>query len=1117
MSPEQARGDGTRVDGRADLFSLGAVLYECLTGKPAFEGRHLMTLLARLLFEEVPRVREARPDVPRALDDLIAELLAKEPDDRPPNAAAVARALEAMIDVRASLHPPSPETPPSLGLGERRLLSIVAVLPRGKDGGPDPEATQLSRERLAELEDAVSPLGAEVDALANGALFVTLMGSGNATDLAARAARAALALRPLLPAATMALVTGLGESTGHLPVGAIAEQAVELLQAARGHADDAGLPIDETTATLLDARFDVEHGPSGHLLRGERDAAPRPRTLLGRPSPFVGRERELRMIEEMLSASIEESAARAVIVLGAAGVGKSRLLRELFERLRVSRPEVFIEVGRGDSIARGSAFSVLASALRGTAQITAGEPPSVQREKLVEALGKNLSPEARPRVLPFLGEMVGVPLVVEKDERPRLRAARQSAALMAERVREAYLEFLSAEVAVRPRLLVLEDLQWGDAASIKLIDAALRDLGARPFVVLALGRPELRDRFPRLWEERDALGLRLGALPPRAAAELVRRFLGEDVPAEVVFRLVERAEGNAFYLEELVRAVVEGRDAALPETVLGMVEARLLSLDPAARRLLRAGSVFGEVFWEGGVRALLGDEGAGASADLALLEQREVLERHAESRYAGQIEYAFRHALLQEGSYAMLTERDRAVGHKLAGEWLLAAGEQDPKVLATHFGRGGDVHRALGYYVRAAEQALSAGDGDAAVALADEALSLGAKGQRAADLRAIQTDAWTWSNQYVRAHEAAQVALFLAAPGSQSHARGLGGVLSTGLLLRRLDVVGEAMQQLLAVEPEPPALPALSWAFSTAHSILLFTARIEDADAYHRRLEELAHASLDQQPMVRAWVTHVRAYRARFLERDPWAALSLDRESARAFEEAGDMRGLPSAEVHVGLSLMQLGAFEEAEALLAQAMGRTVGESVPELIGECIQVWLLLERGALEEAIQEGMRVAARADGLDEGIIGVDARLAVAEAWLEKGEAGRAAEELEKLEGAVEAVAIVGLWHAALRARVRLAEGRAAEAAEIAGAAIKRSEGIGMVHHHRHSLLLLTYAEALMAMGEEEAARAAIRRAREDVAARAARIGEEKVRGWFWGRIPHHARIAEKARAWLEV
>jgi predicted ATPase len=236
---------------------------------------------------------------------------------------------------------------------------------------------------------------------------------------------------------------------------------------------------------------------------------------------------------------------------------------------------------------------------------------------------------------------------------------------------------------------VLEDLHWSDPPTVRAVDAALAALESRPFAVIALARPEVNEIFPRLWAERGLQEIKLRALSAKASERLARQVLGDDVDRGILDRIVKLAEGNAFYLEELIRAAHERQGEALPETVVAMVQSRLSALNNEMRRLLRAASVFGEVFWDGGLARLLGEgeiRGPALADHLADLVRRELIVRRPVSRFPSEVEYAFRHALLREGAYAMLTEVDRKLGHGLAGAWL----ESVPGVSAERYGIIGD-------------------------------------------------------------------------------------------------------------------------------------------------------------------------------------------------------------------------------------------------------------------------------------------------------------------------------------------------------------------------------------------------------------------------------------------
>jgi predicted ATPase len=247
----------------------------------------------------------------------------------------------------------------------------------------------------------------------------------------------------------------------------------------------------------------------------------------------------------------------------------------------------------------------------------------------------------------------------------------------------AWIDGLARECGAAPVLLVLEDLQWGDAMSVKMLDGALRDLRDVPLMVMAFARPEVHELFPRLWSERAVEEIRLTALTRSASERLVRGLLGEAAGASEVARIVEQADGVPVCLEALARAAARAGGEKVPDAALAMVQSRIEKLDANARHVLRAASIFGHTFWEGGVRVLVGGATEIPRALADLLEASLISER-PDARFAGEREYEFRTLLAREGAYAMLTEADRSLGHTLAGEWLERMGEPDAAVISGH-------------------------------------------------------------------------------------------------------------------------------------------------------------------------------------------------------------------------------------------------------------------------------------------------------------------------------------------------------------------------------------------------------------------------------------------------
>ncbi len=557
MAPEQARGE--RVDPRADVFSLGCVLFQCLTGRRAFGGDEAMAVLAKLLFEEVPFPSEIRFGIPPELDVLVATMLCKDPKGRPENARAVVERLGALGDLGPTVAERMPMDRPSaesLTTGEKQLLSVI--LARHVWEARDAEEGSMGAEERASreaLRATVARFGGRMEALVDGSVAITLGAARPATDQAAIAARCALAVREHCPDAPVVLATGRGEISGRVPIGEAIDRAARLFAA--GDASTDAVRLDALTAGLLDARFDVEQSSSGLRLLGEREPADGARTLLGKPTACVGRDRELATLMAVYEECVSEPVPRVVLVTGEAGVGKSRLRYELNRRVEQAETPAQVWIGRGDPMRAGSPFGLLGEALRRAVGLIDGEPLADRQEKIRARLGRRFTGEDLSRNAEFIGELVGAPF--PDDDRVQLRAARENAVLMGDQIRRAWEEWLAAECAAGPLVLILEDLHWGDLPSVGFVDSALRTLKEAPFMVVALARPQVEDAFPKLWSDRAVLPLPLSPLTKKASEKLVRRALGDDVTDETMGRIVERAQGNAFYLEELVRSVAEGR------------------------------------------------------------------------------------------------------------------------------------------------------------------------------------------------------------------------------------------------------------------------------------------------------------------------------------------------------------------------------------------------------------------------------------------------------------------------------------------------------------------------------------------------------------------------------
>ena len=394
VAPEQALGAPVQ-DPRADVFALGCVLFECLTGRRAFEGVNFMAVLAKILLQEIPPLRSLRADLPESLELLVTSMMARDPARRLTDAAAVVAAIDALEGLDRASPPPvshilAPAEPTHAGRpGPPRRADHERAAHRHRGPGEPARSLDggLSPHRPCRRRGDRRPAGggagragrrAARDRASRGAPRRPRRRRDAGDDLGrgerrrSRGARVPLrdgAAQCASPSSGVVAVTGRGVVSAHVVEGGVIDRGVHALHAAPPGA----VQLDAATAEMLEERFAVDEA---HVLHGEhlrREAAP---LLLGKATPFVGRGRDLAILEAMFSGCLEDGTASAVLVMGEAGTGKSRLVHELLARIRRRGNAVEVIAGRADSLGESSPFGVLGDAIRARGRASATASPS---------------------------------------------------------------------------------------------------------------------------------------------------------------------------------------------------------------------------------------------------------------------------------------------------------------------------------------------------------------------------------------------------------------------------------------------------------------------------------------------------------------------------------------------------------------------------------------------------------------------------------------------------------------------------------------------------------------------------------------------------------------------
>src|SRR5215218_803335 len=645
-----------------------------------------------------------------------------------PREARFCMTCGAALDTQAGAPAPTPQMPGpeavSIPPEERRQVTVLFADLSGYTAFAermDPEAVKSLVDRaLMRLGQEVERYGGTVDKYIGDNVMAIFGAPVAHEDDAERAVRAGLGMQAAMGEVNEGLPDGahfalrVGVNTGEVLAGAVGDaytvvgDTVNVASRLQTAARPGSVTVGERTMRATDAA--VEYEALEPLdLKGKADRVPAweavgliaehsvRRVGPASESPLVGRTQELGTLDSLYERVVREGTSHLVTVVGEAGVGKSRLLRE-FERRVCQHPSApTVRTGRCLPYGSGIVFWALGEVLRAECGIVESDSSEEAWQKLrlyvADLMGEPGKHSDREAAL--IGRLLGVevpPELAPEDDDP-------------ERMREAFLSALRCGIEAiatrKPFVIAFEDIHWADDGLLDAIEHLAQWVRA-PLMLVCLARDELLDRRPS-WGggRRSATQLMLSPLSDDHSRALVRALLPEG--HEVVPAVAERSGGNPLFAEEMARRIAEEgtiEAAELPDTVQAVLAARLDSLEPFERRLVQQASVVGRTFPEGALAGLARTEGRDLDRALISLQEKDILARVMEGPLMGEREMAFKHVLIRDVAYGMLPKAVRSRKHFEVGAFLEErAGDRTDEVvplLADHYGRAAALGREGG-------------------------------------------------------------------------------------------------------------------------------------------------------------------------------------------------------------------------------------------------------------------------------------------------------------------------------------------------------------------------------------------------------------------------------------
>ncbi len=683
------------------------------------------------------------------------------------------------------------------------------------------------------------------------------------------------------------LLSAIGTQGEFTAMGDTVNTASRLVNSANG----GDILISHDTYQLVRGVFDVQK-QTLLMVKGKTEPLQtyviqrvRPRTFrIGRrgvegvTTRMVGRETEFQTIQSALEQCAINSHVTVVIVKGEAGLGKSRLIYEFEAWLESHRTEYYLFKGRADEETMSLPYSLLRDVFCDRFQIRDSDTQAEARAKLLRGMAAMTKVGSEERAS-LIGELLGF----DFSESMFVYGIRKDARQIRDRAFNSIVQFFTELTLDSPVVLLLDDIHWADNGSLELIEDLAKLETSLPIFILCMARPSLDESHPN-WGNNFPLctTFKINSLGLDASRELVHEILQNvsDLPQDLVETVAKNAEGNPFYVEELVKVLIEDgviikgeklwqivphsvTQLRVPATLTGVLQARLDRLPNSENDVLERAAVIGRTFWDAAVAAMHGSEPAQAltggeqvRSALSALSNKELVFSHQPSAFASAQEFIFKHAILREVAYERVLKAKRKLYHRMAADWLIQQSSERIDeylgLIAQHYELAGDAMQAVEFLERAADKSMRLSAYRDALSASEHALAILASSEdtdpamRARLLLTIGVaHLWLTDHATATARFEECIALARTIPDRDLEAKALARLGRIGLEQGKFSQAEENLQDSLRIAQELNNIDVIADTLAHLGYISHYQGRYADAQRYGEESYEFAKQAGD--------------------------------------------------------------------------------------------------------------------------------------------------------------------------------------------------------------------------------------------------------------------------------